>query len=170
MGLLQTRGKGDQQLLSLADSALTVFPNNPDILQRKIEIMGSMPAIDGSKSTSELALETNRLYREGINLFQNRSYPEAAAKFIKAAEYNPNNYAYLENAGLCFYATREFQRAINNFNKALALGTSTSGKSEYFKGICLLNLGKKEEGCAMVQLAKSKNYPDADGFLKTYCK
>jgi tetratricopeptide (TPR) repeat protein len=103
-------------------------------------------------------------------LFQNKSYKLAASKFLKAALYNPKNYAYFENAGLCFYANREFQRAINNFNKALALGTSTSGKSEYFKGVCLLNLGKKEAGCAMVQLAKSKNYADADNFLKTYCK
>lgn len=170
MGLLQTRGKGDQQLLNLADSALSFFPNNPDILQRKGEIMGSMPAVGGSQSVSELAFETNKLYQEGMVLFQNKSYKLAASKFLKAALYNPKNYAYFENAGLCFYANREFQRAINNFNKALALGTSTSGKSEYFKGVCLLNLGKKEAGCAMVQLAKSKNYADADNFLKTYCK
>jgi len=110
------------------------------------------------------------LYQEGMALFQNKSYKLAAAKFIKASLYNPNNYAYFENAGLCFYANKEFQKAITQFNKSLALGTSTSGKSEYFKGICLLNMGKKEQGCAMVQLAKSKNYPDADMFLKTYCK
>jgi O-antigen ligase/tetratricopeptide (TPR) repeat protein len=170
MGLLQTRGKGDQQLLRLADSALTLFPTNADIQQRKGEIMGSMPAVVGSKSVSELTVETTKLYQEGMALFQNKSYKLAAAKFIKASLYNPNNYAYFENAGLCFYANKEFQKAITQFNKSLALGTSTSGKSEYFKGICLLNMGKKEQGCAMVQLAKSKNYPDADMFLKTYCK
>ena len=171
MGMLQSRGKGDQQLLSLADSALMLFPNNPDILQRKGEIMGSMPAIGGgSKSTSELAVETNRLYQEGMQLFQRQSYSQAAAKFMRAASYNPKNYAYFENAGLCFYANKQFQKALNQFNKSIALGIATSGKSEYFKGICLFNLGRKEEGCAMVQLAKSKNYPDADVFLKTYCK
>jgi O-antigen ligase/tetratricopeptide (TPR) repeat protein len=170
MGILQSKGRGDQYLLALADSALMLFPNHPDILQRKEEIIVSMPAVGESKSMGQLSVEINRLYQEGMQLFQNQSYSDAAARFIKAAGYNPNNYAYFENAGLCYYANKEFKRAINQFNKSLALGTSTSGKSEYFKGVCLLNLGKKEEGCAMVQLAKSKNYPDADIFLKTYCK
>jgi tetratricopeptide (TPR) repeat protein len=170
MGMLQSTGKGGQQLLAVADSALILFPNNPDILQRKGEIMGSMPAVGGAKSQNQLTMETNKLYQEGMILFQQQSYADAAAKFIRAAAFNPNNYAYFENAGLCFYANKQFQRALNQFNKSIALGVSTSGKSEYFKGICLLNLGKKEEGCAMVQLAKSKNYPDADVFLKTYCK
>ena len=170
MGMLQSRGKGDRQLLSLADSALVLFPNNVDILQRKGEIMGSMPAIGESKSISELGLETAKLFEEGMRLFQQKSYSEAAVKFSRAALYNPKNYAYFENAGLCFYANKQFQIAISNFNKSIALGTSTTGKSEYFKGICLLNLGKKEKGCAMVQLAKTKNYPDADAFLNTYCK
>jgi tetratricopeptide (TPR) repeat protein len=170
MGLLQSRGRGDQQLLSLADSALLFFPDNPEILQRKGEIMGSMQAIGTSKSQNQLTAETNRLYQEGMELFQKQSYLEAAARFIKAAAYNPNNYAYFENAGLCFYANKQFQKAIKFFNKSIDLRNSTTGKSEYFKGICLLSIGKKEEGCAMVQLAKSKNYPDADAFLKTYCK
>jgi tetratricopeptide (TPR) repeat protein len=105
-----------------------------------------------------------------MTLFQNQSYLDAAAKFVRASNYNPNNYAFLENAGLCFYANKQFQKAINYFNRSIALGTSTTGKSEYFKGICMLNLGKKDEGCAMVQLAKAKNYPDADKFIATYCK
>jgi O-antigen ligase/tetratricopeptide (TPR) repeat protein len=169
-GMLQSSGKVSQQLLAIADSALILFPNNPSILQRKKEIVGSMSSISGSKSISDFAVETDKLYQEGMTLFQKQAYGDAAAKFIRAATYNPNNYAYFENAGLCFFANKQFQKALNQFNKSIALGMSTSGKSEYFKGICLLNLGKKEEGCAMVQLAKSKNYPDADVFLKTYCK
>ena len=171
MGMLQSKGRGDKQLMNIIDSALSIFPNNSDLLQRKGEILASMPASgDGSSSMTQLTVETQKLYQEGMLLFSKQAYSQAAAKFTRAAQYNPQNYAYLENAGLCFYANKEFKKASNYFNKAIALGTSTSGKSEYFKGICLLNLGEKEKGCAMVQLAKSKNYPDADVFIKTYCK
>ncbi len=170
-GILQSKRKGDDALLKLVDSALSLFPNNPDLLQRKAEIMGTLPySSNGIKSISQLESVTKKLFDEGMMLFQKKSYSRAAEKFTTAASYVPTNYAYFENAGICYYANNEFKKAIKYLNKSIALGTSNTGKSEYFKGICLINLGKREEGCAMVQLAKAKNYPDADPFLKANCK
>lgn len=169
MGMLQSRGRGNPQLLMMADSALKLFPADSNLIQRRKEILGTF-STSGAAVTEDLVKQANVFYQEGAQLFAKQSYAAAAQKFIKAASLTPGNYAFYENAGLCYYANRQFDKAVQQFDKAIALGTSTTGKSEYFKGVSLVNMGKKEEGCAYVNTAKARNYPDADIFLKSNCK
>lgn len=170
MGMLQSKGRGDQRLLTLADSALKQFPGDTNIVQRRREIIGTMQAGGNSSIGSpNAAQESNNFYLEGSKLFAQKSYAAAAQKFIRAANLNPTNYAFFENAGLCYFANNQFDKAIVYFDKAINLGTSTTGKSEYFKAVCLVNLGKKSEGCALANVAKEKNYPDANTFIKSNC-
>lgn len=171
MGMLQSKGRGDRRLLTLADSALKQFPGDTNIIQRRSEIISTMQA--GSNSligSPNAAQEANSFYLEGSKLFAQKLYAAAAQKFIRAANLNPTNYAFLENAGLCYFANNQFDKAIFYFDKAINLGISTTGKSEYFKAVCLVNLGRKDEGCALANLAREKKYPDADTFIKSNCK
>jgi O-antigen ligase len=171
MGMLQSKGKGDQHLLMLADSALKQFPGDTNIVQRRKEIFGTMQSgIATSGVTQNSIDEANRLYLEGSKLFSQKSYSAAAQKFIRAASLNPGNYAFFENAGICYYASNQFNKAILYFDKAIKLGTSASGKSEYFKAVSLVNLGRKDEGCALAKIAKERKYPDADSFIQSNCK
>lgn len=171
MGMLQSKGRGDQRLLNLADSALKQFPGDTNIVQRRREIIGTMQAGGNSLIGSpNAAQEANSFYLEASKLFAQKSYAAAAQKFIRAANLNPTNYAFLENAGICFFANNQFDKAIVYFDKAINLGISTTGKSEYFKAVCLVNLGRKDEGCVLANLAREKKYPDADTFIKSNCK
>jgi O-antigen ligase len=171
MGMLQSKGKGDQNLLMLADSALKQFPGDTNIVQRRKEILGTMQSgISTSGITQNSIEEANRFYLEGSKLFSQKSYSAAAQKFIRAASLNPGNYAFFENAGICYYASNQFDKAVLYFDKAIQLGTSASGKSEYFKAVSLVNLGRKDEGCALAKIAKEKKYPDADLFIQSNCK
>ena len=171
MGMLQSKGKGDQQLLMLADSALKQFPGDTNIVQRRKEILGTMQSgISTSGVTQNSIDEANRFYLEGSKLFSQKSYSAAAQKFIRAASLNPGNYAFFENAGICYYASNQFNKAVIYFDKAIKLGTSASGKSEYFKAVSLVNLGRKDEGCALAKIAKERKYPDADSFIQSNCK
>jgi hypothetical protein len=47
---------------------------------------------------------------------------------------------------------------------------STDGKSEYFKAAALINLGRKDEACALLKIAKARGYTAADGLINNYCK
>ena len=171
MGMLQSKGKGDQYLLKFADSALKQFPGDTNIVQRRREILGTMQSgISTSGVTQNSIDEANRFYLEGSKLFSQQSYSTAAQKFIRAASLNPGNYAFFENAGICYYASNEFNKAVLYFDKSIKLGTSASGKSEYFKAVSLVKLGRKDEGCALAKIAKEKKYPDADSFLQSNCK
>lgn len=170
MGMLQSTGRGDQQLLRMADSALKLFPADSALIQRRKEILGNF-VIGGSASTAtaENLQQANVLFQEGSQLFAKQSYASAAVKFAKAASLSPGNYAFFENAGICYYANSQFEKAIGYFNSAIALGTATSGKSAYFKGVSLFNLGRKEEGCSFVRMANSQQYPEAAAYLRSNC-
>ena len=119
---------------------------------------------------ADAAQEANNNYLEGSKLFSQKSFAAAAQKFIRASKLNPGNYAFHENAGICYFANNQFDKALIYFDKAINLGTSSTGKSEYFKAVCLVRLGRKDEGCVLANIAKSKKYPDADNFIKSNCK
>ncbi|MFN5422867.1 MAG: O-antigen ligase family protein, partial [bacterium] len=171
MGMLQSKGRGDQTLLKLADSALKQFPGDTNITQRRNEIIGTLRSVSGSASVGvNAAQEANNYYLEGSKLFSQKLYAAAAQKFIRAANLNPGNYAFLENAGICFFANNQFDKAVVYFDKAIYLGTSSTGKSEYFKAVSLVRLGRKDEGCALANIARDKKYPDAESFIQSNCK
>jgi O-antigen ligase/tetratricopeptide (TPR) repeat protein len=170
MGMLQSKGRGDQQLLQMADSALKLFPADSNLLQRRKEIIGNLVGSNATAgSVTDQLIQANLLYQEGAKLFASKAYQAAAAKFAKAAALSPGNYAFFENAGICYYANNQFEKAIGYFDQAIALGTSTTGKSAYFKGVSLFSLGRKEEGCSFVRMADGQKYPDAAVFLRTNC-
>ena len=60
--------------------------------------------------------------------------------------------------------------AITYFNKSISVGTSTTGKSEYYLGLSYLSTGKKIEACNALQLANNKKYPDAATAVINNCQ
>jgi hypothetical protein len=42
--------------------------------------------------------------------------------------------------------------------------------SEYFKAAALINLGKKDEACALLKISKTRGFTAADGLIKGYCQ
>ena len=77
---------------------------------------------------------------------------------------------YYENAGVCYYNNNNLEQSLPYFDKSINLKTSTTGKSEFFKGVALNALGKKEDACRLLLISKDKNYADADKYYKLYCK
>jgi tetratricopeptide (TPR) repeat protein len=107
---------------------------------------------------------------QGLKAFQKGLYVKAASYYMKAANMDPTNYTHTENVGICLYTAQKFQDAITYFNKSIAVGTSTTGKSEYYLGLSYLSTGKKTEACNALQLANNKKYPDAAATLKSNCQ
>ena len=68
------------------------------------------------------------------------------------------------------YTAQKYQDAITYFNKSIAVGTSSTGKSEYYLGLSYLSTGKKTEACNALQLANNKKYPDAAASIKSNCQ
>ncbi len=169
-------------LLITADSAMRAFPDDPILPQRKIELMRFLqsPAIAAPTNPGADMAKAQVFYNEGIAAFNKAKagspplnkadYLSAARSFLKAAEITPGNYIIYENTGIAYFNIGEYKRAITYFDRVINMKTSHDGKSEYFKGVALYNLGKREEGCAIMRLASSKGYKEADAILKNNCK
>jgi O-antigen ligase/tetratricopeptide (TPR) repeat protein len=139
---------------ALVDSAITFFPQDPDILSRKqnLSSIRSKPFFDAAS-----------------NAFLQRNYQAALEGFLKTTEVNPYDYANFENVGMCYHALQRYDKAIEFFDKVIAMGTARDAKSYYFKGLCLGLLGQQPAACASMRLAAARNFPGAAEYLKANC-
>lgn len=163
------QGRVNPYLLQVADSGLAIFPGDEALVQRRLEIannvtLSNTPAADISKQQ-----ESVKNYQAGVAAFGAGALEKAGGLFLKAYSLNPSNVAALENAGICYFNLRQYDKAILYFTKEIASKMSGDGKPEYYKGVALLNTGKKEEACPLMQIAVNKKYPGAAEILKTHC-
>lgn len=180
LALLNAAGKGTKEQLALADSALNLFKPKPgaqpdkeyaELEKRKQEILNNMQV--GSLAvgiTQETLNQAMAIYNEGVAAFSKQDFATAALKFVKAGNIAVFNYSIYENAGVSYFNLKQYRKAVSYFNKVMAMNVTTDGKSEYFKGVALLNLGEKQQACAVLQIAKTKGYPDAAGIIANYCQ
>jgi len=88
------------------------------------------------------------------------------------AKLYPNRPEPLYNISNIYFDARQYQKAIEYCNKAIAVD-STYAPAYYNKGACLLNLGDKVKGCLLIEKAAGMGYdfaiktkPKCDAILK----
>ena len=135
----------DNYLLATMNAALKLFPDNRSIQEKKLLVK------------SNHALNTANIQT-------------ALPGFLQLAKLNPTQYSYLENVGVCYFQLKKYEEALPYLDQVIATKAYMNGRSEFFKGLCLFNLGKKQEACLYLKIASSKNYPGAMGLVSTYCR
>jgi len=163
LGMYEVKGKADANLNHMLDSAIKLFPNDGATFTQT-KALFNRSAVDANNKT------VNDYTAEGLKAFQQAQYVKAANLYMKAANIDPTNYTHAENVGICLYTAQKYQDAISYFNKSIAVGTSTTGISEYYLGLSYLSTGKKIEACNALQLANNKKYPDAAASIKSNCQ
>jgi O-antigen ligase len=143
--LAQT-GVSPGKIKILTDSAIRKFPNDPDMQNRKKMIAG-----EASKPYAD----------EGLKYFANKEYAKAVTFYKQAALLSPEDYAYVENIALCYLGQNKYVEAIEWFDKVINMGTARDAKSTFYKGLCLVRIGKIPEGCQWLGRAASQNFPGA---------
>lgn len=181
-GMLNAQNKGTRQLLTMADSALKMFANQEgvatiatvrDEIIRFMEKPGGTNA-SASPASTDLAAAAN-YYNDAVAAFGSGvagkdNLEKAASLFLKSAALNPGNYVAYENAAICYFNLKQWQKSITYFNKVLATKLSTNGKPEYFKGVALYNLNQREEGCNYLRTSLAKGWKEAEAIIKANCK
>ena len=162
-GMYEVKGKADANLNHMLDSAIKMFPNDSATFSQTKALFDRAEIDANYKAIKNYTAE-------GINAFQKGQYVKAANFFMKAANIDPTNYSHPENVGICLYTAQKYSDAIPYFNKSIAIGTSTTGKAEYYLGMSYLETGKKTEACNALQLANNKKYPDAAASIKSICQ
>lgn len=154
LGSLRGVGVSTQRYRSMVDSALTLFPKDSMLSARRNDLAN---------------IEARPYFETAGKAFAQGNYSTAIENFKKAQLLNPYDYAFDENIGLCYHSMKDFPNAIKYFDKVIAGGKARDAKSYVFKGLALISIGKKEEGCASLRMAVAKNYPGADNLLKANC-
>ena len=159
------------QMLQMADSALKLFPNDSSLLVRRNEIITNIPGgqVPGMEEQQRNVIRANQLFNEASALFAKGDFEGAAQKFIKSTEISNGSYGVYENIAICYFNMKQWERSLPWFDQVF-LRKSTDGKAEYFKAAALINLGRKDEACALLQISKSRGYAAADGLINNYCK
>ena len=177
---MMTAGVNDERMLTTIDTSFTTvskeYQNDSVILVRRKEIVNNI-LVKKSLAAGQKPLDinlANQYYQQGIAAFgsgnpEKDDLDKAAELFLKAAKITPNNYIIYENAAMSYFNKHEYAKAIIYFDKVLAMGNVGNGKSEFFKGVALLSIGRKE-GCTYLLMAQKKNYKEKEADLKAILK
>lgn len=146
---------------ALLDSAKKLFPTDSAIFVKTAGLLyGNAMSTGAMPNYAQM----------GAQAFQKGQYAKAANWYMKASELDPSNYTHYENVGICYYTNKSFDKAIQYFDKAIQLPAANTGKSEFFKAMSLIAMGRKDLACGALQAAKAKKYPGVDGFISQNCK
>ena len=155
-------GASNALSLKILDSAIKLFPKDTTTFTK---IRGLFAA-----NGAAVAPASNDYITKGVQAFQKGQYSVAAQQYLLASQADPANYTNFENIGICYYSARQFEKAIPYFEKAAQFAQATTGKSEFYKAMCFISVGKKDQACNALQIAKQKNYPNTDQFITSNCK
>jgi len=163
LGMYEVKGSADANLNNMLDSAIKMFPNDVATFNQTKALFSRTLKDANNKNVNDYTTE-------GLQAFQKGQYVKAASCYASAFKLDPTNYTHAENVGICYYTAQKFADAIDYFKKSIAVGSSTTGKSEYYVGMSYIATGKKLEACNALQLANTKKYPDAAAAITNNCK
>jgi len=168
MAMYEVKGGADKNMINILDSAFVHFPKDTVPLLSAKNLLSR--GIVGGQGSGQAVGMSNQYSTDGGKLFAKGKYTQAANMYIKAINTEPNNYTHYENAAICYYTNKNFEKSIPYFDKAASFANNNTGKSEFFKAMSLVSMGKNSDACGPLQAAKKKNYPDIDKFIAQYCK
>ncbi len=168
MAMYEVKGGADKNMINILDSAFVHFPKDTAALYNARNLLSR--GVLGNQNNGQAVGMSNQFAIEGGKMFAKGKYNQAANMYIKASALEPNNYTHYENVAICYYTNKNFEKSISYFDKAVSIAGNNTGKSEFFKAMSLVAMGKNSDACGPLQAAKKKNYPDIDKFIALYCK
>ena len=166
--MYEVKGGADKNMSNVLDSAFVHFPKDSTVLMNARNLLSR--GVLGNQNNGQAVGIANQFAIEGGKMFAKGNYAQAANLYIKASNVEPNNYTHYENVAICYYTNKNYEKSISYFNKAVSFAANNTGKSEFFKAMSLVAMGKNADACGPLQAAKKKNYPDIDKFIAQYCK
>ena len=101
----------------------------------------------------------------------NNNHSSALNYLLEIMKLYPNDIENFENIGLTYYNLMDYTNAEKYLKKVTQSQLYLNGKSEFFLGIILLQLGRKDEACTYLNQAVNRNYPQASQiFNNNNCK
>lgn len=163
--------------ISFIDKGLVAFPNDTSLIKRKKWLekvsTGYIAAKEVQKQQTTAkensTLKINYL-EEALKFGEKQRFDKSLENYKLALKQYPDNKTIIQNIGICYFKLNNFKAAISHLKNALNDPQSNDGKTEYLLGISYLNTYDNDNGCKFLNIAKSKNYPNASQLVEQHCK
>jgi O-antigen ligase len=109
-------------------------------------------------------------FKRGNEAFTKNDLKTAMELYESARKINSKFSPVIENIGLVHFLNKEWASALPYFERVVNNKWSADGKAEYYRGICLYNVGKIPEGCQSFLTSEAKGYSDARRLYKINCE
>lgn len=163
-------GKLSEQLEDVEMALLQEM--DPALLKWKATILLELGRIEEAKQDllivlkSEPDLEANQ--QLAIVYFKEDNLEQALVQLAEAIKVNPNEVQnYIYGSSFCM-SKGEYEKSIPYSDVALALAPDNPVML-FYKGVALVELDKKTEGCRYMKEAFDQGNEEAVGYLKEYC-
>ena len=93
----------------------------------------------------------------------------AAKSFLKAAEFNPLEVSYYENAANSYMQLGEDDKAIEVLNDVIQKLNPKTGKAEYLLGIIYIGQQKFQKGCEAINQSNNKGFNVPETIIERFC-
>ena len=113
--------------------------------------------------------EANRNYFIAMDLFDSGNFSEAIKYFLIAADLNPYELVYLENAANSYMKLGDDEEALLLLNKLVNEFNATSPKVFYLRGLILYDSGRIDEACLDFKIANDAGLFGTTSFFSNYC-
>ena len=150
---------GDSVLVSRAQKAAARFPDDVHFKQLHRSIATGNAKINQALAYSNL----------GQGQFSQGQYTLSATNFEKAAVLDPFEFSHYENAATAHFMAGEMEKALHFAEVVIGEMNPGNGKSEYLKGLILINQGEKDAACPWLETADKMGFPQAADSLKQHC-
>lgn len=108
-----------------------------------------------------------KISEDASALYAEKKFKEAGELYELALSIDSYDYTYFQNAALAYANTEEVEKAINYFDKVIYDFQVVDGKSHFYKGILLLKIDKKNEGCNYLKKAAEYKF-SGEGSIQMY--
>jgi Tfp pilus assembly protein PilF len=162
--------------------------NEIERLNKAILSDSSNAKLYGNRATYYLAIQkydlAERDYIKSIDLNPNdalvwdnygtlksrqNDYTSAYSAYSEAVKLSPSDPQFLNNAGWSLLNVGQFEESIKYFDKAINIdGTLHTAYTN--KGLALIGLEKKDEGCRLLQLSLERGVKEAKTYIDQYCR
>ena len=118
----------------------------------------------------EKLIKADILYQEGLKNFEQKKFLEAAQNFEKAAEINPLELPYFENAANAYMQISKLDEALKNINYVIENSDKPNGKALYIKALIFLEKGEIITTCKLLDESEKAGFRGARNLKSSYCK
>jgi len=108
-------------------------------------------------------------FKRGNEAFTKNDLKTAMELYESARKINSKFSPVIENIGLVHFLNKEWGAALPYFERVVNNKWTRDGKAEYYRGICLYNVGKVPEGCQSFLTSEAKGYSDARRLYNLNC-